>query len=102
MLALTMGDPAGIGGGLTVSAWQALRHGGPAFAAIDDPARFAGIPVRAVQTLAEAATVFPEALPVLSQPLAAPAVPVGMACRLCLGARPPREQLWRALSFPQR
>jgi len=74
MLALTMGDPAGIGGELTVSAWRALRQSGPAFAAIDDPARLAG-PVRVVQTLAEAAAVFPEALPVLPQPLAAAAVP---------------------------
>ncbi len=74
MLALTMGDPAGIGGELTVRAWRALRHSGPAFAAIDDPARLAG-PVRVVQTLAEAAEVFPEALPVLPQPLVAAAVP---------------------------
>ena len=69
-----MGDPAGIGGELTVSAWRALRHGGPAFAAIDDPARLSG-PVRAVETLAEAAAAFPDALPVLPQPLAAAAVP---------------------------
>jgi len=75
MLALTMGDPAGIGGELTVSAWHALRHGGPAFTAIDDPARLAGTPVRAVETLAEAAAVFPDALPVLPQPLAAPVAP---------------------------
>jgi len=74
MLVLTMGDPAGIGGELTVSAWRALRHSGPAFAALDDPARLAG-PVRVVQTLAEAAAVFPEALPVLPQPLAVAAVP---------------------------
>ncbi len=74
MLALTMGDPAGIGGELTVSAWRALRQSGPAFAAIDDPARLAG-PVRAVETMAEAAAVFPEALPVLPQLLAAAAVP---------------------------
>ena len=75
MIALTMGDPAGIGGELTASAWRALRQGGPAFAAIDDPARFSGVPVHAVETLAEAAAVFPDALPVLSQPLAAVAVP---------------------------
>ncbi len=75
MLALTMGDPAGIGGELTVSAWRALRQGGPAFAAIDDPARLTGIPVRAVETLTEAVAVFPTALPVLPQPLAAAAVP---------------------------
>ncbi len=75
MLALTMGDPAGIGGELTVNAWRALRHTGPAFTAIDDPARLIGIPVRAVRTLAEAAAVFPDALPVLPLALAAAVVP---------------------------
>ncbi len=75
MLALTMGDPAGIGGELTVSAWQALRRTGPAFTVIDEPARLAGIPVRTVETLAEAAAAFPDALPVLPQALAAAAVP---------------------------
>ena len=39
MLALTMGDPAGIGGELTLKAWRALRQEGPAFAALDDPSR---------------------------------------------------------------
>ena len=75
MLALTMGDPAGIGGELTVRAWQALRNGGPAFTVIDDPARFYGIPVRAVGSLAEAAGVFAKALPVLPLRLEAPPVP---------------------------
>ncbi len=75
MLALTMGDPAGIGGELTIKAWQALRYSGPAFAAIDDPVRLSGIPVRIVESLAEASTVFSEALPVLPVPLAVPAVP---------------------------
>jgi len=75
MLALTMGDPAGIGGELTVQAWQALRESGPAFTAIDDAARLYGSPVRTVSSLAEAATVFYEALPVLPQPLAAPVTP---------------------------
>ena len=36
-LALTMGDPAGIGGELTLRAWQALRRHGPCFVALDDP-----------------------------------------------------------------
>ena len=38
-LALTMGDPAGIGGELTLRAWLALRRGGPCFVALDDPKR---------------------------------------------------------------
>jgi 4-hydroxythreonine-4-phosphate dehydrogenase len=75
MLALTMGDPAGIGGELTVQAWQALRASGPAFVAIDDPARLRGIPLRTVNSLAEAAAVFAEALPVLPIELAATPVP---------------------------
>ncbi len=75
MLALTMGDPAGIGGELTIKAWRELRYSGPAFAAIDDPVRLSGIPVRIVESLAEASAVFSEALPVLPLPLAVPAVP---------------------------
>ncbi len=75
MLALTMGDPAGIGGELTVQAWQALRASGPAFTAIDDPARLHGVPVRVVNDLVEAAGVFAEALPVLPIKLATPPVP---------------------------
>ena len=75
MLALTMGDPAGIGGELTVQAWQVLRGSGPAFTVIDDPARLCGIPVRTVGSLAEAAGVFDEALPVLPLELAVPPVP---------------------------
>jgi len=75
MLALTMGDPAGIGGELTARAWKTLHESGPAFAAIDDPTRFPGIPVCNVGSMAEAAAIFFEALPVLPLKLAAPAVP---------------------------
>jgi 4-hydroxythreonine-4-phosphate dehydrogenase len=76
-LALTMGDPAGIGGELTAKAWAALRDGGPAFFAIDDPARLAAysVPVREVFSAAEAGGVFAEALPVLAERLAVPSVP---------------------------
>ncbi|TQF76875.1 4-hydroxythreonine-4-phosphate dehydrogenase, partial [Elioraea sp. Yellowstone] len=60
-LALTMGDPAGIGGEITLAAWSALRARGPAFVAIDDPDRLAAlahrlgrdVPVRAVGSAAE-------------------------------------------------
>lgn len=38
-----MGDPAGIGGELTIRAWHALRRTGPTFIALDDPDRLAGI-----------------------------------------------------------
>jgi 4-hydroxythreonine-4-phosphate dehydrogenase len=65
-LALTMGDPAGIGPEITRAAWQALRESGPSFALIGD-ARL-GTPVT---SLAEAVALFPRALPVLPLDLAA-------------------------------
>ncbi len=77
ILALTMGDPAGIGGEITAKAWSALRDRGPTFFAVDDPGRLAAhdIPVQPVSSAAEAAAVFPHALPVLAQPLEAPSRP---------------------------
>ena len=77
-LAVTMGDPAGIGPEITRAAWKALRTGHP-FAVIADPDHLAAlggdVPVRAVDTMAEAAAVFPRALPVLPEPLATPVLP---------------------------
>jgi 4-hydroxythreonine-4-phosphate dehydrogenase len=79
VLALTMGDPAGIGGELTLKTWQVRRASGPAFVALDDPERLRAlgmdVPLRAVADAAEAEAVFAEALPVLAVPLAAAAVP---------------------------
>lgn len=83
VLALTMGDPAGIGGEITLAAWQALRREGPVFVAIDDPDRLVSlaallgrdVPVRAVASIGEAAALFPRALPVLSEPLPTPVRP---------------------------
>lgn len=67
-LALTMGDPAGIGGEITVRAWES---GAPPFFCIDDPARLAalGAPVAEIAAPAEAAAVFDRAIPVLPEPL---------------------------------
>ncbi|MCX7380555.1 MAG: 4-hydroxythreonine-4-phosphate dehydrogenase PdxA [Alphaproteobacteria bacterium] len=81
-LALTMGDPAGIGGELSLKAWKARRGGRP-FVALDDPDRLADIarslgldvPVRAVNAAGAAGAVFREALPVLPIKLGAAAVP---------------------------
>ncbi|WP_158932558.1 4-hydroxythreonine-4-phosphate dehydrogenase PdxA [Acidisphaera sp. S103] len=81
-LALTMGDPAGIGGELSLKAWQALRASGPVFVALDDPVRLARlaadmgltVPVQAIADAAQAGDVFRSALPVLPVPLAAPAI----------------------------
>ncbi len=79
-LALTMGEPAGIGGELALAAWQAAPC---CFFAIDDPARLAAlaerigleVPVVAIAAPAEAEAVFPRALPVLAQELAAEVEP---------------------------
>ncbi|MBL8675129.1 MAG: 4-hydroxythreonine-4-phosphate dehydrogenase PdxA [Rhodospirillales bacterium] len=80
-IAVTMGEPAGIGGELTVKAWRARRgRGGPAaFFAIDDPDRLRAIAgddgaVVEIAHPSEAAPAFDRALPVLPQRLPAPAV----------------------------
>ena len=75
-LALTMGDPAGIGGEIAAKAWASGAARRPFFC-IDDPARLAayGVPVREVVLPAEAIAVFADALPVLPEPLPAPSTP---------------------------
>ncbi len=78
-----MGDPAGIGGELTLRAWQTLRGQGPAFIALDDPERLARlaaamgltVPIHVMQDAAAASEVFPRALPVLPFALPAPPIP---------------------------
>ncbi|TWA87612.1 4-hydroxythreonine-4-phosphate dehydrogenase [Azospirillum brasilense] len=91
-LALTMGEPAGIGGEIALKAWAdarakagAARADGavPPFVLLDDPARLEAlaarlglpVPVRAVGSMAEGAALFGAALPVLPQPLAVPVTP---------------------------
>jgi 4-hydroxythreonine-4-phosphate dehydrogenase len=77
-LALTMGDPAGIGGELTLRTWLRLRASGPMFVAVDDPARLAAlaeqmkldVPIRIIDDPSQAAGAFSSALPVLPVPLA--------------------------------
>ena len=73
-LLLTMGDPAGIGGELTLKAWAALRATGQAFAVLADPEHLRSIdpsvPLRILHSPAEAPGAFADALPVL--PLALP------------------------------
>lgn len=79
-LALTLGDPAGIGPEIVVKAWSALKAAGPAFMAIGDFNALASAPgarasnIRRVMSPDEAARVFPTALPVLDLPLKAPVV----------------------------
>jgi len=73
-LLLTMGEPAGIGGEIALKAWLRRGEGLPVFAAVDDPARLAGlaarfrlaVPVREIGACKEAAAVFATALPVLA------------------------------------
>src|SRR6185437_6299308 len=74
-LALSLGDPAGVGPEITVKAWRALRETGPAFVVIGDHDSLTAAPsvadatVRRVTNAAEGAALFGEALPVLDLPL---------------------------------
>jgi 4-hydroxythreonine-4-phosphate dehydrogenase len=69
-LALTMGDPAGVGPEITAGAWHALRETGPAFVVLADPAIIAcHAPVRIVNEPETAG--FADAIPVLAVKLAA-------------------------------
>ncbi len=66
-LALTMGDPAGIGGEIAAKAWRALADGGPHFAILADPFWMGGfdVPINVIRSLDQVADVFASALPVL-------------------------------------
>mgnify|MGYP000276416729 CR=1 FL=1 len=82
-LGLTMGDPAGIGGELTLAAWLARRATGPVFVALDDPDHLAAlatrlgldVSIRTVSAVSEASRIFADALPVLPIRLAALVTP---------------------------
>jgi 4-hydroxythreonine-4-phosphate dehydrogenase len=77
-LALTLGDPAGVGPEITVKAWQALKDGGQPFVVIGDlqslTAAAQGMPVRRVSSIQEGVAAFADALPVIDIPLNAPVV----------------------------
>ncbi|TDH60931.1 4-hydroxythreonine-4-phosphate dehydrogenase PdxA [Dankookia rubra] len=74
-LALTMGEPAGVGGEIAIKAWHQLRQTGPGFFLIDDAERLSGAPVRRIEHPEQAAAAFAGALPVLHRPLPARSVP---------------------------
>jgi 4-hydroxythreonine-4-phosphate dehydrogenase len=74
-LALTMGEPAGIGAEISAGAWTTLRASGPAFFLIDDADRIAGVPVARITAPEQAAAAFAGALPVLHRPLPRRPVP---------------------------
>lgn len=67
-LAVTMGEPGGVGAEIAAKAWQALKSSGRAFFVIDDPTRYDahGVPTATITAAAEAGAVFSKALPVLS------------------------------------
>jgi 4-hydroxythreonine-4-phosphate dehydrogenase len=83
-LVLTIGEPAGVGGEITLKAWRARNTENlPPFFVLDVPERLAqlaasldlDVPVRAIAAPEEAATVFATALPVLPIALPRPVVP---------------------------
>jgi 4-hydroxythreonine-4-phosphate dehydrogenase len=72
-LALTMGEPAGIGAEIALKAWMKRGGEAPVFVLLDDPQRLEAlsrrlgwkVPVQVVNSPAEAVDVFAAALPVL-------------------------------------
>ncbi|MCZ6604951.1 MAG: 4-hydroxythreonine-4-phosphate dehydrogenase PdxA [Alphaproteobacteria bacterium] len=85
-IAVTMGEPAGIGGELTLKAWMDGRkgeHPAPVFFAIDDDRRLGTlarqlgweVPIETIAAPDEARAVWPTALPVLAEPLPCPVAP---------------------------
>jgi 4-hydroxythreonine-4-phosphate dehydrogenase len=96
-LALTMGEPAGIGGEIALKAWLRRGDGVPAFYVIDDPDRLTAlaarlgwkVPVQAIDSAAGAPQVFRDALPVLpvgGKPMAEPGRPETADAPLVIGA----------------
>jgi 4-hydroxythreonine-4-phosphate dehydrogenase len=79
-LALTLGDPAGVGPEIVVKAWNELRATGPAFVVVGDFQSLAsasaagGTILQRVTSADEAPRLFPDALPVLDVPLRTPVV----------------------------
>ena len=77
-LAVTMGEPAGIGGELSLKSWMERRRNGRPFFVLDAPGRLAAlagllkldVPIRAIARADEAASVFASALPVMALSLA--------------------------------
>ena len=82
-IALTMGEPAGIGGEIAIKAWQRREDGTPPFVLIDDPERIRRLAHRThlaativtVEDPEQASAVFSSSLPVLPLSLPAPVAP---------------------------
>lgn len=71
-LALSLGDPRGIGPEITAAAWRALKDEAPAFVVVGDldalALRAPDLPLTAVASMAEGRAAFAQALPVLHAP----------------------------------
>ncbi|WP_339928604.1 4-hydroxythreonine-4-phosphate dehydrogenase PdxA [uncultured Brevundimonas sp.] len=76
-LALSLGEPAGVGPEIVAAAWTALKAEGPVFAVIGDAGllRAREVPVVEITALSDAPGVFARAVPVLHHPLPAPVRP---------------------------
>ena len=96
-LVLTMGEPAGIGGEITLKAWLGRGDGAPPFYLIDDLDRIArlarrlgwSVPVRSISAPEDALAVFAEALPIAPigiRPRGSPAKPDPADAPAILGA----------------
>ena len=96
-LALTMGEPAGIGGEIALHAWRRRREGVPPFYLIDDPERVQRLarslgwdaPIRQIDRPGRTVSVFAEALPVMpvgGAPIAEPGCPEAVDQRLVVRA----------------
>ena len=67
-LAVTMGEPGGVGGEIAIKAWRALKDSGPIFFLIDDPARLEalGVAIALIDRPDAACDLFGDRLPVLA------------------------------------
>ena len=79
-LALTLGDPAGVGPEIIVKAWRALQSSGPQFFVVGDAQSLASAPtatagiMQRISSPDDVASVFARAIPVLDLPLKSPVV----------------------------
>ena len=76
-VALTLGEPAGIGGEIALKAWKCLRDELPFFLIADVKhmqtlAARSGVPIKVIEHPRQAAQVISSALPILDNPLPAP------------------------------
>jgi 4-hydroxythreonine-4-phosphate dehydrogenase len=82
-LALTMGEPAGIGAEIAMAAWRRRAEAMPPFFLLDDVERLDAltrrlgwtVPLQAIAAPEEASAIFPSRLPVLQIALPRPVIP---------------------------